>query len=96
MAQAVGHGVIFSRVAGGKYSPGFLASFFLHAPIGISYIRALNSEEKLNRTNVVKGVAYAVAFAMVAVAGPNIVAKDKNSPYAFTKEQMGHHDIEVA
>ena len=37
-----------------------------------------------------------VAFAMVAVAGPNIVAKDKNSPYAFTKEQRGHHDIEVA
>lgn len=28
--QSVMHGVIVSRIAGDKYSPGFLASFFLH------------------------------------------------------------------
>lgn len=31
-------------------------------------------------------------FAAAGVAGPNVVMKDKNSPYAFTAAQMGHHD----
>jgi hypothetical protein len=32
MGQAAGHGVIFPRVAGDKYGPGFLASALLHGP----------------------------------------------------------------
>ncbi|MFF9432050.1 HXXEE domain-containing protein [Streptomyces sp. NPDC014746] len=32
MMQAIGHGIVFPRIAGAKYSPGFLASFFLHIP----------------------------------------------------------------
>jgi hypothetical protein len=31
---------------------------------------------------------------VVGVAGPNIVGHNKNSPYAFTRAQMGHHDVE--
>lgn len=96
MMQAVGHGVIFPRVAGDKYSPGFLASFFLHVPIGVRYIKALDAAEGLRRSDVLKGVAYTVIFALVAVAGPNFVGKNRNSPYAFTKHQMGHHDLEPA
>jgi hypothetical protein len=30
--QAVGHGLVFPCIAGYKYCPGFLASFFLHVP----------------------------------------------------------------
>jgi hypothetical protein len=92
--QAVGHGVIFPRLAGDKYSPGFLASIFLHVPIGVSYIRALNAQEGLSKGDYVKGAAYTVAFAVVAIAGPNVVGSDRNSPQAFTEEQMGHHDVE--
>jgi hypothetical protein len=94
--QSVGHGVIFPRIAGDTYSPGFLASFFLHVPIGVSYIRALNADPGLTRGDVAKGAAYTVAFAVVAVAGPNIVGHDKNSPHAFTAAQMGHHDVQLA
>lgn len=92
MMQAGGHGLVFPRLAGDKYSPGFLASFFLHIPIGISYIRALNREEEVSPSDVAKGILYTVGFALVGVAGPNLVAHDKNSPHAFTKAQMGRHD----
>jgi hypothetical protein len=93
--QAGGHGLVFPRIAGDNYSPGFLASFFLHIPLGVSYIRALKAQQGLTRGDVAKGAPYTVAFAVVAVAGPNIVGHDKNSPHAFTKAQMGHHDVEA-
>jgi hypothetical protein len=35
-----------------------------------------------------------VIFAAVGVGGPNLVMRDKNSPYGFTAAQMGHHDIQ--
>jgi hypothetical protein len=94
MMQAVGHGVIFPRMAWDKYSPGFLASILLHTPIGVTYLRALNAEEHLTKADVAKGIGYTIAFAIIAVAGPNIVGSDRTSPHAFTKEQMGHHDVE--
>lgn len=94
--QSVGHGVIFPKIAGDKYSPGFLASFFLHVPLGASYIAALKAERGLTRGDIAKGAAYTVAFAIVGVAGPNIVGKHKDSPYAFTEAQMGHHDLRPA
>jgi hypothetical protein len=40
-------------------------------------------------------IAYTVIFAAVGVAGPNVVMYDKNSPYAFTAAQMGHHDVQA-
>ena len=43
MSQAVGHGFIFPRIAGDKYSPGFLASILLHVPIGVTYIKAVQA-----------------------------------------------------
>jgi hypothetical protein len=72
--------VIFPRIAGDTYSPGFLASLFLHVPIGVSYIRALQADKGLTRGDIVTGVAYTVVFAVVAVAGPTIVGRDRNSP----------------
>lgn len=56
--QSVMHGVIVSRIAGGKYSPGFLASFFLLIPLGVTYIRALKAAEGLTRGNFTKSAAY--------------------------------------
>jgi hypothetical protein len=79
--QSVMHGVIVSRIAGDKYSPGFLASFFLHIPLGVTYIRALKAAEGLTRGDFTKSAAYTVAFAVIGVAGPNVVGKNKNTPY---------------
>jgi uncharacterized protein with HXXEE motif len=94
IGQAVGHGVIFplrGRAAGSAYtySPGFLASLLLHVPLGISYIRAEQEEESIDRAEWVKAVAYTVAFAALGVAAPNVLLRDKQSPYAFTEAQMG-------
>jgi hypothetical protein len=75
------HGVIVYRIAGDKYSPGFLASFFLHIPLGVTYIRALKAAEGLTRGDFTKSAAYTVAFAVIGVAGPNVVGKNKNTPY---------------
>lgn len=94
--QSVGHGVIFPRIAGDKYSPGFLASFFLHVPLGVSYIRALNGDGGLTRADIAKAAAYTIAFTVVGVAGPNLVGNNRNSPHAFTAAQMGHHDVQPA
>lgn len=58
-------------------------------------IRALNAEEGLTRGDIIKGAAYTVGFAVVAIGGPNIIGSDKNSPYAFTPAQMGPHDVPV-
>ena len=94
MAQAVGHGIIFPRIAGDKYSPGFLASILLHVPIGAAYIKAVQADRRLARAEWAAAIAYTVIFAAVGVAGPNVVMRDKNSPYAFTAAQMGHHDTQ--
>jgi hypothetical protein len=89
--QAAGHGTIFPRLAGDRYSPGFLASLLLHVPIGVNYLRALHAEEPIKRSDLAKAAAYNLAFAISSIAGPNILVKNKNSPYRFTAKQMGPH-----
>lgn len=91
--QSVLHGAVFPLRAGDKYSPGFLASFFLHLPVGIQYFRALHEEQGITRADVVKASAYTVAFAAVAVAGPVRLGGNLDSPHAFSQKQMGHHDV---
>ena len=89
--QTAGHGTIFPRLAGDRYSPGFLASALLHVPIGITYLMALHAEKPLKRSELAKAAAYNFAFAVTSIAGPNVLLKDKDSPYRFTSKQMGPH-----
>ncbi len=89
--QAAGHGTVFPRLAGDRYSPGFLASLLLHVPIGIAYLRTIAAEEPLRRSELTKAMALNIAFAATSIAGPNIALKDKDSPYRFTAKQMGPH-----
>ncbi|MGA9875543.1 MAG: HXXEE domain-containing protein [Solirubrobacteraceae bacterium] len=89
--QAAGHGTIFPKLAGDRYSPGFLASLLLHVPIGINYLCALDAEKPIKRSDLAKAMAYNFAFAISSIAGPNILLKNKNSPYRFTAKQMGPH-----
>ena len=91
--QAVGHGTIFPRLAGARYSPGFLASALLHVPIGITYLRALSAEEPIKRSDLAKAAAYNFAFAVTSIAGPNLLLKDKDSPYRFTAKQVGPYKV---
>ena len=35
---------------------------------------------------------HTLAFVVIAIGGPNIIGSN-NSPYVFTQEQMGPHDV---
>lgn len=96
MSQAVGHGVIFPAISRSKYSPGFLASIFLHVPIGLAYLRALKDQGPIDRSQRLKGIAYTVAFAALGVGAPNVLGRDRHSPHAFTTKQMGRFNAAAA
>jgi len=89
--QAVGHGLIFNRLSKDRYSPGFLASLLLHVPIGIQYLRALRDEGPIESADLRKAGPYTIAFAAGSIAAPNVLLRDKNSPYRFTPKQVGRH-----
>ncbi len=82
--QALVHGIVFPLRAKARYSPGFLASLFLHLPIGIAYIRQIRREQPVKRTEWLKAVIYTIAFAAGGVAAPQQLFRDKESPYRFT------------
>lgn len=94
MSQAVGHGVIFPRIAGDKYSPGFLASALLHVPIGVAYLKAVQADRPLTGAEWAAGIGCTVIFAAVGVGAPNFFMRDQHSPHAFTAAQMGRHDTQ--
>ena len=79
MMQAAGHGVIFPRIAGDKYSPGFLASTLLHVPIGVAYIKAVQADRPLTKAEWAAGVGYAWFFAVAGLGAPNFLMRDKSS-----------------
>ena len=91
--QAVGHGLVFNRLAEDRYSPGFLASLLLHVPIGIQYLHALREDAPIERADMARAGAYMVAFAVSSIGAPNILLRDKNSPYRFTAKQVGRHTV---
>ena len=89
--QAVGHGTAFPRLAGARYSPGFIASILLHVPIGAAYLHAADNQEPLKRSDLAKAMALNFAFALTSIAGPNLALKHKDSPYRFTAKQVGSY-----
>lgn len=92
-SQIVLHGIVIPRKAGARYGPGVLTALLLHLPIGIGYITAVGQERSISRADWTKGVVGAVGSAVFGVAVPNMVMRDRSSPYAFTAKQMGPYDI---
>jgi hypothetical protein len=93
MSQALGHGIIFPRISGARYSPGFLASLLLHVPLGIAYFKALGAEGPISKKDMALGVAYQAAFAAIGVGGPNVIGRNRNSPNAFRPDQVGPYAV---
>ena len=88
-AQAVFHGIVPPLRAKARYGPGFLSAFFLHVPIGINYLRAIGSERSPGRGELARAAAYALAFAALGIGVPLRLLRDEESPYRFTKRQVG-------
>jgi hypothetical protein len=95
-SQIVLHGIVIPRKAGAKYGPGVLTALLLHLPIGIGYLKAVGQEGPIGRKDWVAGLIGAVGSAVCGVEVPNMVRRDRNSPYAFTAKQMGPYDVDVA
>ncbi len=87
--QAVFHGVVPPLRAKARYGPGFLSAFFLHVPIGINYLRAIGSERPPGRGELVRAAAYTLAFAALGIGAPLRLLRNEESPYRFTKRQVG-------
>lgn len=92
--QAVDHGIVLPRLAGARYSPGFLSSSMLHVPIGVAYIRALRLDGPISRddwrnSSIVTGLFFA------ALLVPLFGYLDKNSPYAFSAKHLGPYDPDL-
>jgi hypothetical protein len=93
--QAFGHGILMPRMLHTKYSPGALTAALLHLPIGINYLSALRAQGPIGRSNWIKTALVLLFFLVVGVAFPNVRNADKNSPYPFTRHQMGFYDAET-
>jgi hypothetical protein len=91
--QAIAHTTVMPMLARARYpySPGTLTAALLHVPIGITYIRALQAQGGIERSDWVKSAAVLGAFMIFGVAVPNVALRDKNSPYEFTDRQMGRY-----
>lgn len=87
--QVLVHGIVFPRLAKARYGPGFVTALCLHLPIGIAYIRQIKREQPVKRTDWMKGVIALIGFAVGGIAAPILLLRDKESPYRFTKQQMG-------
>jgi hypothetical protein len=91
-SQVVLHGIVIPRKAGAKYGPGIITALLLHLPIGVAYVHAVGP---IRGQDWARGLIGAVGGAVLGVAVPNIVMRDRSSPYAFTVEQMGSYDVEA-
>jgi hypothetical protein len=49
----------------------------------------------INRSDWVRGALYMVAFAVLGLAAPNILFRDKDSPYAFRPDQVGPYKVQA-
>jgi Protein of unknown function with HXXEE motif len=92
MSQAALHGIMPKVMLGDWYGPGFLSSALLHVPIGTAYLIALNAQSPLTRSDYLKGIAAAAVFFALGLGMPNVLMRNKNSPYSFTEAQMGPYD----
>jgi len=95
-SQIVLHGIVIPRKARAKYGPGVVTALLPHLPIGIGYVKALNAGTQggaPDRADWAKGLGGAVGSAVFGVVVPNMVMRDRNSPYGFTAKQMGPYDV---
>lgn len=95
MAQFIVHGIIINRRLKSFYNPGLGAVVLLHIPIGIYYIYYIQSTGIASGWNWIIGIVYAFLTAFIFL--DKIVHSwlaDKNSPYAFTEDEMRRFNVQ--
>jgi hypothetical protein len=89
IGQVFAHWIVVPLRTKSKYSPGGANAILVQLPLAIAYFRSVRAEGPIQRSDLKKSAAVCAAFAVFGVALPNVVAADKNSPYAWDDRQLG-------
>ena len=88
MLQIIIHGIIINIKLKGIYNPGLAAVVFLHWPIGIYYFWFVVTHGLSSTVTFVFGFIAAVVAAIITIALPMLLLKNKESQYPFTEAEM--------
>ena len=58
-------------------------------------MKALQEEDRIATRDWINSLGCAVASTVGGLVVPNLVMRDKNSPYEFTAAQMGPYDTDA-
>ena len=91
ISQIIIHGLITPKKIGNRiYSPGFIAVFFGHVPVGIYWFYYTISNGLLGISDIVFGFIYLALFVSVLMMKIGYgVLKNQDSKYPFSAEEFG-------
>ncbi|MFT9371192.1 HXXEE domain-containing protein [Paenibacillus polymyxa] len=90
--QVVWHGIVVNLKAKTVYNPGLCTALLLHVPIGIWYIHEIVKRDIPTAIDWIAGTIYFVFAVYIFIIKGNIWLKKSDSPYAFSKQQLGIYD----
>lgn len=88
MLQLLVHGIVINIRFKSVYNPGLATTLGLFIPIGIYYLWYVARHDLATVADVLIGLAFAVVCAVITVPLPIRFMRDKDSPYAFSDQQM--------
>lgn len=89
--QIVWHGVFANLKIRSFYNPGLFTAIFLHLPVGIWYITYITTHHLVSLSDWITGTVYFVIAVYLFIIQGNIWLKNVQSPYSFTKKQLGNY-----
>lgn len=90
--QVVWHGIVVNIKAKTLYNPGLFTALLLHVPVGIWYIHAIVQRDIPTAIDWIAGTIYFVFAVYIFIIKGNIWLKKSDSPYSFSKQQLGAYD----
>ncbi|MGO4953416.1 HXXEE domain-containing protein [Paenibacillus sp. DRB1-1] len=87
--QVVWHGIVVNIKAKTLYNPGLITALFLHVPVGIWYIHEIVKQDIPTAIDWIAGTIYFVFAVYIFIIKGNIWLKKSDSPYSFSKQQLG-------
>lgn len=87
--QVIWHGIVVNIKAKTLYNPGLITALLLHVPVGIWYIHEIVKQDIPTAIDWIAGTIYFVFAVYIFIIKGNIWLKKSDSPYSFSKQQLG-------
>ncbi|GGF68266.1 hypothetical protein GCM10010912_11580 [Paenibacillus albidus] len=87
--QFIWHGIFANLKAKTVYNPGLFAVLVFHFPIGGWYIHYIVTHHLAGAVDWVIGSVYFITAVYLLIIKGNMWLKNMNSPYSFSKKQLG-------